>query len=486
MASTNFMRFARVIEPSPGFTGWLAGEPHMTFAYMTGETLEAANPHLRSQTITGRRPVREHLKVGDAVQGGVNFELAFGQTDFAFEMALFERFTPIAAAVNITADQVVTDVNAGTQTLTAEGDWLPGMLIKTTGLAAGNNKVFRAGAGTTTDTIVAPPGTFAVSETAPAAGASAVCVGIEGAAGELGVAADGIVSNGLDFTAYGIRPNTAIKISGTGDAALDQFCSVADATRPVTAGKLPLTDLPAGWAASDGYYDALRIWIGDIAEDQDRVLTETFEKTNERTDPRVYERFVGLAANSLSLNFALNAVVTGSIASLGFYGGVHDAALGATYADPAEGLGLMMKGGGFGLKTGIARLTEGGAATSCADAAQSLNLTYANNLTPVGDLTKDAACDYNEGDAEFTVEGVYRFRDKRILDKFYAGTPSSNFIVVAREPHGYAIRLHRGIYTQASATAPARNQEMTVGARLEGFADRDQKLITITRFRHWE
>lgn len=476
MPSTNFFRSARVKETSIGVT---PASPLLQYDYLISDSLKATDPFGRSETITGDRGIVEHLRLGQLVGGSRSAELALGWTDWMIERAIFDEFSPMVEAYNATADSSITDINSGTQTMLAAGAWVPGMLIQTTGnTVAGNNKVFKAQPSSGSGTIIAPAATFTANETAPAAGSRALAVGVEGATGDLVTAADGIASTALNWTLFPIPVGVAVKIAGYDDANLDVVAYVT----AVAATKLSLGGLPAGWSAGVGAGKTVRVYIGDFAENGSDVITDSVLNWNTKTSPVAYEKFVGVAVNTLQIPFALNQIVKPNAGLVGFSAGISEALpSGATLTDPIVGVTKQP------IKTGanIGRLIEGGAQLGSPACTQSINFSIANNLTPAGCLTSDSPVDWNPGDFEAVIEGTWRYRDKALLEKFHLGTPSSHLIWAKRGTVGYVFHVVNGVYTDGAAPVQGRNQEHVVQMKFEAQKDANGKTMAVTRFRYF-
>lgn len=476
MPSTNFSRYARVPEVTRGVT---PATPAMQLAVMTGEGMKPTDAFARSEAITGDRAIAEHLRVGQSVAGSFATEMAGGWHDWLFELAMFDRFVGAVEAYNFSADQNVTDVAVGTQTLSAAGAWLAGMIVNVSGMGvAGNNVDFVAQAGSGAGTVIAPAATFAADEATPPIGARALFRGFQAAVGDLVIAADGITSTLLDFTTMPIPADACIKIEGFGVAAVDIYAPVVS----VTQNKITLRKLPAAWAASVGIGAGLtgRILVGEPVEPGADVLTETHEKSNSKTSPVAYEKFVGVACNSLVIPLQQDAIVRPNASLVGFSGGVSETAVGASYSTPSAGETKRP------MKTGsnVGRLVEGSTDDAVASCVTSAQITINNNLTPAKCIAHDAPVDWNEGDFEFIVEGDFRFANKTIMEKYYAGTESGFFIVIQRGGWAYAIELHSAVYTDMGGLNSARNAELTLKGRLEGFKSATTgKVATISRFR---
>lgn len=483
MPSTNFHNLARVRETTLGVT---PGSPAMENCFITADSLKIARQFVKSETITGLRGTKEHLPVGIAVEGGGSFELAFGYADWAFELVQMDSFAALVEAVNITADSNITDINSTTQTLLAAGAWAEGMLIATEGLdTAGNNKDFRAQAGTGAGTIIAPAGTFTANDTAPAAGARVFCYGFQGASGDISATATGLASASNAFASLPLLPNMGLKIGGSavGDqfatTALNTFARIKSIAQD--GSSIELDELPAGWTTDAGTGKTIILDIGDDSRTGDTVLTDTMQRRNKKSSPVFGQALVGVAGQSLQMQFPLNGVVTGQLGVIGITGSVLTTLLDASPADPAIGVGDIMKTG-----SNIVRLTEGGAAVGAAVACQEMSQSFSNNLTPVGDLTKDEAIDYDPGDADVVDESTYRAGSKALLEKYLAadGGDSKKMIVIRRGSKAYQFSMLKGTYTDYEDPVQGRNQQWLSRARLEMKIDTDSGgLYVMTRYR---
>ncbi|MBY0421856.1 MAG: hypothetical protein K2Q06_06095 [Parvularculaceae bacterium] len=458
MASTNFARGARVRETQKGLT-----PANPVFRNMYGRQLGLApnDPFGRSEVITGDRGVQEQLRLGASAAGNFSTEMAGGWTDWIFEGGLFDDFDGFPEAYNVTADSSISNIVASSQTITAAGAWVPGMLVEASGFAAGNGE-FTAQASSGSGTLIAPAATFPADVSAPPAGARLLGCGVAGASGDLVGAADGITSTSLNFTLFPFVPYMQVEIVNL-VAGVTFIATVLG----VSANKLTLTDLPSTWAGTavgQGAGRVVKIYAYEFAENGNDVHTESQIFWNSKTSPLAYELFKGVAVNQLTIPYALNSLVVPTAQLVGFRGGISETLpSGATFADPLIGTTKQP------MKTGdnIARLLEGGAAAAATACCQQLTLTVNNNLQPVGCLTDDAPVDYNEGDSQVTAESVWRFRDKALIEKYYTGALSSTLIVASRGGWRYSQRVHAGVYTASDASVPGRNQEHTVRMRME-------------------
>ena len=477
MPSTNFGRSARVRETTKGVT---PGNP--AYQYMTGTAfgLVANDTFGRSEAINANRRITEHLRLGTAVSGSFATELSGGWTDWLLELALFDDFAGFPEAYNVTSDQNVTNIDSGTQTVTAAGAWVPGMIVEVSGTGvAGNNKQFKAQASSGSGTIIAPAATFTTTQAAPPAGCRALARGVEGAVGDLVTAAGSITSTSLNFTLFPIQPYSQVLIQGYDDATVDVLATVTT----VAANTLGLTDLPANWTAGLGAGKTVKLYFAELATDEDAVLTESHKQWNTKSSPISYETFKGVAVNTLTLPFELNSIIKPTCGLVGFAGGVSESLeSGATFADPRIGVTKRP------IRTGsqILRLAESSAPSATQPCAQRLSLTLNNNLQPSGCLTSDSPLDWNEGDFEGAIDVDFKYTDKRYLEKYHAGTATSMLMAAMRGGWGYSFRAHNGVFTGARADVAGRNQEHLVRMKFEMDEDPTTgKTISFGRFRKY-
>ena len=482
MPSTNFHNLARAREVVAGV---IPASPKMRNCFLTNDSFKIAKQFEQSETITGNRGIIEHLPVGIAVEGSANFEFAYGYVDWCFELLNFDSFAALEEAHNETADSAVTDINATTQTVLADGDWVEGMLIELEGHpVAGNNARFRAAAGTGAGTIVAPAGTLSDADAAPPAGVNVYCYGFEGASGDISATATGLASASNAFANLPLLPYMGLRIGGGATdeqfatAALNTFVGVKSVAADGSA--IELDELPPDWAPDAGAAKRIQLFIGDDSRTGEDVLTDVLQRRNRKNAANTGRALVGVAGQSMSLALGLNARVTGSANLVGFTGMPLDPLIDADPADPVKG--PIMKTG-----ANIARLTEGGAPYSAGIEAQSVNYAWNNNLTPVGDLEKDEAIDWNPGDATLTITAVNRARTSRIFDKFYNEEDSRHMAVLRRGRYAYQLRMLKGTYTDYDDPVEGRNGEWTSSSVLSMKLDPENDgLFVVTRYRRWQ
>ena len=484
MPSTNFHNLARVRESAIGVT---PGSPRMENCFITSDSLKIARQFVKPQTITGDRMNKEQIPVGLAVEGGGAFEHAFGYHDWFIELINFDSYSALEEAYNLTADSSITDIDHTTQTISAAGDWVEGMLIEVIDPnVAANNVRFRAQAGTGAGTIVAPAATFAASTAAPGAGVRIYCYGIEFEAGDISATASGLASASNAFADYPLLPGMGCKIGGAtsgvqfGTAALNDFVAIESIAEDGSA--IALTELPTGWTTDSGATKTIQIFFGDDSRTGEDILSDTLQSRNKKSSPVFGQSFLGVCGQTLQLNFPLQGIVTGQGTIIGVSGALLTTLLDATPEDPLIGAGAVMKTG-----SNIARLTEGGAAIAAAIACQELVFNIANNITPVGSLESESAIDMNAGDADFYTQGQYRSGSKAILEKFLNDTPSKKMIVIRRGQYAYQYRMPYGVYTDVEAPVQGRNGEWVTSARLDAAKDPATGLqLVCTRYRRWQ
>ncbi len=481
MPSTNFMNVARVRESTIGVT---PGSPNMENCFITGDSLKVAKRFVRSETITGDRAIKEHIPVGIAVEGGGNFELAFGYADWFLELINMDSFAALEEAYNLTADSNITDISADDQDVTAAGAWVEGMMLDLYDPDyEGNCKQFVAQSGTGSGTAVAPAATFTDNNAAPGAGARLYCYGYQGASGDISATANGLASAANAFADLPLLPGMGMLIGGDaageqfGTAALNTYVAIKSIAEDGSA--IVLDELPAGWTTDSGSGKTIQLLIGDDSRTGSDPLSDTLQKRNTKNTPFFGQAFRGVVGQTLQARFPFQDRVTAQGTVIGFSGELLTTALDATPVDPLIGVGDVMKTG-----SNIARLTEGGAAIAAAIACQDLNFSLNNNYTPVGSIDSESAIDFNPGDAEIVTEAQYRAGVKTILEKFHNETPTKKMIVVKRGRYAYQFRVVRGIYTDMDAPVQGRNGEWITTARMEAYKDPETGLLWVcTRYR---
>lgn len=484
MPSTNFMNVARVRESTLGVT---PGSPNMENCFITGDSLKIAKQFVRSETITGDRAIKEHISVGLTVEGGGDFEFAFGYVDWGLELINFDSFAALEEAYNVTADSNITDISADDQDITAAGDWVEGMMLDLYDPDYADNCVqFVAQSGSGSGTAVAPAATLGDNNAAPGVGARLYCYGYQAASGDISATASGLASASNAFADLPLLPGMGMKIGGAtsglqfGTAALNDFVGIKSIAADGSA--IELDELPAGWTTDAGTGKTIQLLIGDDSRTGEDVLSDSLQKRNTKSSPFFGQAFRGVAGQTLNLRFPQQDRVTGQLGIIGIAGELLTTALDASPVDPLIGVGDVMKTG-----SNIARLTEGGAAIAAAIACQDLNFNLGNNITPVGSIESDIAIDFNPGDAEITTEAQYRAGTKAILEKYLTDTPTKKMIVIKRGRYAYQFRVLSGIYTDLDAPVQGRNGEWITTARMEAFKDPVTGLLWVcTRYRRWQ
>lgn len=486
MPSTNFHNLARVRESAIGVT---PGSPRMQNCFITSDSLKIARQFVKSQTITGNRGTKEHLPVGIAVEGGGAFEAAFGYWDWFLELINFDSFAALEEAYNETADSNITDIDHTTQTVSAAGEWVEGMLVEIIDPdIPANNVRFAAQAGTGSGTIIAPGGTFSASTAAPGAGVSVYCYGVEFPSGDISATATGLASASNAFANYPLLADMGCKIGGQAastrfdTSALNDYTAIESIASDGSA--ITLTELPTGWTTDGGGGKTIQIMFGDDSRTGEDVLTDTLQRRNKKSSPVFGQSLLGVAGQTLTLEFAQQAIVTGQGTIIGTTGALLTSLLDASPEDPLIGVGNVMKTG-----SNIARLTEGGAAIAAAVGCQSLSLQFNNNITPVGELASEGAIDLNPGDFDLIVQGVYRAGTKDLLEKYLTpdGAETKQMIVVRRGQYAYQLRIPRATVTDYEDPVQDRNQEWTSNVRIEQKIDPTTGgLFVCTRYRRWQ
>jgi hypothetical protein len=159
MSTSNRVQITTVRESTPGTT---PTTPRMRLARLTGESLSFTPNYINSDEIRSDRMLAAPVKVMQASEGGINFELSYPDDNSPLSdmlrSAFFNTWVNTPTFDNDgTADSVITDAGttANTYVVASGGASVKlGHLVRATGFTnAANNQIFRAASSTGT-TIV--------------------------------------------------------------------------------------------------------------------------------------------------------------------------------------------------------------------------------------------------------------------------------------------------------------------------------------------
>lgn len=480
MTSSNLLRLSGIRETT---FGTLPGSPRMRPMRLTGESLAYAPQFVSSNEIRSDRMNADPIKINEQNQGGINFELSlFPDLSLGSELfrsAFYNPWTIQPYRDNDgTADSNITDVNAGTQTVTVtnvapqNGAFVVGHLVRFTGFtAAANNGKFRCSTGSSTAPVFV--GSGLVADSAPVAAARMKVVGFQGAAGDITATATGLGSTALDFTTLGLVVGQWVKI-GDLDSATFQFGTAAlnDWARitAIAATALTLDNLPAGWTTDTGAAKTIRVFFGDTIKNGTTRSSLSLERSflGQTTPTHILQK--GMVAGALNLDLTSEQIITGSFDMQGLTGSQGTVANGTSY-DAASTNKVMSA------NVHVGRIAEAGSAVGSPNWIRSLQLKLDNNLRNLTAVGTVGSVDINPGDCAVTGTLEAYFGSNAFLTKLLNGTASnlnaraSIANVAANGFEGYVIGLPRVILTGGSPSAGAKNQDVTIPLTFQASID---------------
>ncbi|MDR6953785.1 hypothetical protein J2X65_003148 [Ancylobacter sp. 3268] len=383
-----------------------------------------------------------------------------------------------------TADSAITGVTASTGVITvaAGAAFAVGHLVRLSGFGvAANNGVFRITTGSAT--VPAVGAALLADEAAPAAAARMKVVGFAGAAGDITATATGLASTALDFTTLGLSVGRWIKIGGT--AAGDRFATAVlngwARIIAISANALTLDNLPAGWAIDAGAGKTLKVFVGDQVKNGVTRIAHTIEKGFLGQAVPAYICSYGLHANEFGISMTNRQIITGSVTFVGMGGALNSAPLDAS-PDAETDAAVMAS------HVNVGRIAEGGALVAAPNWARSLSYTINNNYGAVEDLQADAPVDARDGEATVTGTAEFYFGSDLLLQKFFAGTPTSINSIVRKNGQALITTLPRVTYN-GNGTPQAGGKNQDVMQSFEFKASKDtltQAHILMDRLEYFE
>jgi hypothetical protein len=488
MTSANRVQLAYCREVTPGVT---PTTPTMRIARMTGEGFSYRPEYTDSEEIRADRMNSDPILVGFTSEGSANIELSYPEDKTfisdAIASALFSDWSGMAGRFNDgVADSIITGVTASSKTyaVTTGQAFVVGQLVQASGFTnALNNRVFRAFTGTNATAVVAPSTVTLADESAPPGAARLKTVGFQGAAGDITATATGLASTALDFTALGLQVGQFIKIGGAaainkfGTASLNAFVRVA----AIAENALTLDHLPAGWATDSGAAKEIMVFVPDQIKNGVSAVPLTFERGFLGQAVPLYMVNTGMHADQLNLSLTGKQPIKGSVSFKGIGGSKSTLPLDAT--PEAETLHPVMAP-----NANISRFTEAGAAIAGNSFITSLDFTVNNNLRMIDSLDSLSAVGIEPGECSVSGKAETYFGDATLLDKFYAGTPTSFACVMTKAGKSIVVQIPRAVY-RGGGNPSATGKNSDVKATFDWQASKDaltQAHILINRFSYVE
>lgn len=437
---------------------------------ITAATLDASIQTAESQELIANRRIRDVIRTAFQPSGSVPVEFSYGLLDDFIEAAIQGTWSNKSLKYNNgVADSEITDANATTDAFTTTAvspAWVLGMLVRSSGFTnAGNNQLFRAQAGSTSTSLVAPASPGLVNETTPPGTARLKCVGVEGASGDM-TATTGpntltISATTGDWTTYGLAVGQWVKIGGT--AAGTQFNTTVNngACRisAITATVLTFDIVPSGWAADTGTGKTIQVWIGDVLRDPSlpaNIVARSYtieEEFSDLTTPE-FHYWTGFRVDTLELNAQAEAILTASISFQGKGSNIQTTrfAGATTVAAPT--------GEVFNAGDDVARIgADGSSVVGGVNPVSGFTMTINNNMRRRPQI--GAIESANIGSGRLRVEGQLNtyYGSKDVLDKLRAGQTSSIDTLWEKNGQGILIDLPRVKFTAGTPEVPGVDQD---------------------------
>lgn len=462
MTSSNRTQVLLVRETTAGTT---PTTPRMRTVRITGEGLSFTPDYVDPDEIRSDRMLGDPIKVMQASQGPINFELSYPDDEDPLSeilrSAYFNPWVNTAQRDNDgTADSVITDIGtvANTITFTTGTAFVVGQLVRTTGFTtAANNTIARVTTGGATS-LVATAGGY-VGEAAPPAAARVKVVGFQGASADITATATGLGSTALNFTTLGLVVGQWIKIGGT--AAGDKFATAAlnDWMRitAITATALTLDNRPTGWTTDAGTGKTIKVWFGDQIRNGTTQTNLSIERGFIGQTVPTYIVSTGMVVGTLDLSLTSRAKITGVANFTGMGGSQSTVALDAS--PDAATTGLVMAA-----NANVGRVGEAGAQLTSPNWARELTMQINNNLRTLESIDQSAPVGVLPG--ECTVSGKLSsyFGDNAMLAKVYAGTASSINARVAKDSQALIFQFPRVTFRAGAPSAAGKNQDVMLDA----------------------
>ncbi|MBK5958117.1 hypothetical protein CCR97_08285 [Rhodoplanes elegans] len=471
MTSSNRTRVAVCRESTVGTT---PNTPRMRTMRITGESLSFTPEYVDSDEVRSDRMLGDPIKVMQASQGGLNFELSYPEDNTplseVIRSALFATWTNTPTFDNDgTADSVCTQVTDSTDTFTVASGGaaaVAGHLIRTTGFTnAANNGIFKVGSSTGTTIVVAGTPTL-TDEAAPPAAAKIKVVGFQGASGDITATSTGLGSTLLDFTTLGLAVGQWIKIGGTatGDKFATAACNGFARVTAIAAHALTCDNLPSGWTTDSGASKTIKVWFGDQIKNGTTVSSMTIEKgfMGQTTPTYIYN--TGMVANTLELTFQSRQKITGSVNFMGMGGGQDTTSLDSS--PDAETTNSVMA-----CHANVGRLAENGSTLTDPNWARSFSLNVNNNIEMKDAVDSTSPVGHREGECTVTGNITTYFGSNSLLAKLYAGTATSINVRAAKDSQAIILQVPRATLRSGVPAAGGKNQNVELSSDFQASKD---------------
>jgi hypothetical protein len=380
--------------------------PRMRAVRLTGESLSFTPNYVDSDELRSDRMLADPIKVMQASEGSINFELAY--PDDASPMSEILRSAFYNTWVNTptfyndgTADSVCTDAGtvANTYAVVSGGaSVVLGHLVRATGFTtAANNKTTPFRVASSTATTIVGTSLSLTAETAPPAQARLKVVGFHGRRGDITATASGLGSTSLNFTTLGLAVGQWIKIDST--TTINGFATAANndwiRITAIAATALTCDNLPTGWGVDAGTAKTIACYFGDQIRNGTTATSLSIEKGFLDLTTPVYIVNTGMVVNTLSLDISSRNKITGSAAFMGMGGSQSTTTLDASI--DAATTGVVMAA-----NANVGRIAEAGSTMTSPSWTKQLSLQINNNLRTLESVDQSSPVGINPGECTVT------------------------------------------------------------------------------------
>lgn len=465
--------------------GTTPATPAFEAVRVTGENLSYTPQNIVSNELRPDGQVPDVIRVGIDAGGDLPFEFSYRSMHTLMQGGMFSTWAlkPIrSGSANITAASTtaLTVLTTGTSE-TNSGLFAPNHLVRTSGfVAAGNNALRAAGAGTTATNIALAGGTI---DAAPAATARAKAIGFAAAAAaDVTATASGLGSTTTNFTTFGLQVGEWVKIGGT--AAGNKFATAANngwaRISVIAATALTFDILPVGWAVDAAAGVTLWVFIGDTIRNGVTRRSYAIELQYQDLAVPEYEYYNGMVVSQFDINATAKQILTGKAAFLGLNATTTTARFaGATdVAAPTNDVMNAASNVGF--------VYENGALIAGKNYVMGFTLSVANNLRRNDAVGSIASVDVGAGRRFITGTLDMYYGSNAILTKIRAGTSSSwagQFV----DPNGgkaMLVDLPRIKYLDGNPDSPGVDTDRTIKTKFQ--AIRHQTLGYMAQIQEFE
>lgn len=401
---------------------------------VTAVNLDVAKTTITSKELRADRKVTDRITTLLESAGDLPQEVSFGSADTLLRGAMLSEWTFAPVRQNVTgatttisaASATALTVAAAGSIFTNAGTYAIGHLVRTSGFAAaGNNALRRAGAGSSGTNIALAGGTI---DAAPALGARAKVIGLEGASGDLVATASGISSTALDFTTLGLAAGMWVWVGGpvVGQQFTIQPLNTGWARISIVAATLLTFDiLPAGWGVDAGTGKTIRVYWGDYIREGTTRRSYSIEQQFQDLTVPTFELAKGMVPTQFELSAPTASILTCKTTFMGKIGQVPTTVRFTGATDAAAPTGDV-----FNTSSNVGTMLLNGAAISGGNFVTALTLSIDNSGRRNNGLGSITSLDIRTGTAVITAKLSTYYGDPTILTMVRNSTAASYFLPI--------------------------------------------------------